>query len=115
MRDIYLPRASTRRNSWIDKAIQGCRLDAVGEVRSLGLTLMRWRDEILARHLTARSNGPTEGMTLLVKKVKRAGHGFRSFDKYRPRILLHAGGVTWGAVHPSTPRIRGGRHPHSNA
>jgi transposase len=98
----------------IDRAIEGCRLDAVGEVRSLGLTLARWRDAILARHRTGASNGPTEGLNLLVKKVKRAGHGFRSFDNYRLRILLHAGGVSWDSIYPSTPRIRG-RAPHSNA
>ena len=69
----------------LDKAIEGCRLDAVGEIRSLGGTLARWRAEILAHHRTGASNGPTEGLNLLVKKVKRAGHGFRSFANYRLR------------------------------
>ena len=60
---------------------------------SLGRTLARWRSEILNHHRTGASNGPTEGLNLLIKKVKRAGHGFRSFANYRLRILLHAGGV----------------------
>jgi hypothetical protein len=30
-----------------------------------------------------------------VKRVKLCGYGHRSFDQYRIRILLHAGGVTW--------------------
>jgi transposase len=114
VRDIYLADNVAEAGLLIDKAIEGCRLDAVGEVRSLGMTLVRWRDEILARHRTGASNGPTEGLNLLVKKVKRAGHGFRSFANYRLRILLHAGGVNWSAAYPSTPRIRG-RAPHSNA
>ena len=80
-------------------------------MRSLGGTLARWRAEILAHHTTGASNGPTEGLNLLVKKVKRAGHGFRSFANYRLRILLHAGGVSWSATRPPAPRIRT-RAPH---
>jgi Transposase len=37
----------------------------------------------LAHHTTGASNGPTEGLNLLVKKVKCARHGFRSFANYR--------------------------------
>jgi hypothetical protein len=29
-----------------------------------------------------------------VKKVKHCGHGFKTFDHHRLRVL-HAGGVTW--------------------
>jgi transposase len=51
------------------------------------------------------SNGPTEGLNLCVKKVKRCGHGFRNFELYRLRMLLHAGGVTWPS-RQQPPRIR---------
>ena len=51
--------------------------------------------EILAFHSTKScSNGPTEAVNLLVKKVKRVGHGFRNFTNYRLRLLLHCG-VIW--------------------
>jgi transposase len=66
-----------------------------------------------ARKHGGASNGPTEDLNLCVKKVKRCGHGFRSFDNYRLRVLLHTGGVTW-PTRPSPPRIRT-RAPHSNA
>ncbi|MCZ7525167.1 MAG: transposase [Acidimicrobiia bacterium] len=89
----------------LDKAITGCLTDDVDEIRSLGTTLRSWRREILAHHATGASNGPTEGLNLLVKKVKRCGHGFRTFEHYRLRVLLHAGGVTWPA-RPRPPRIR---------
>src|SRR5688572_29754157 len=59
------------------------------------------------------SNGPTEGLNLSVKQVKRCGQGFRHFEHYRLRVLLHTGGITWPA-RPSPPRIRT-RRPHSNA
>jgi hypothetical protein len=82
------------------------------EIRSLGNTLASWRSEILARHSTGASNGPTEGLNLCVKKVKRCGHGFRRFDNYRLRVLLHTGGVTW----PQRPHHHASEHaaPHSD-
>ena len=73
----------------------------------------RGATEILAHHHTGARNGPTEGLNLCVKKVKRCGHGFRSFEHYRLRVLLHAGGVTW-PERPSPPRIRT-RAPYSDA
>ena len=113
VRDVYLTDDPQVAATPLDKAIAGCRADAVAEIRSLGNTLASWRSEILAHHQTGASNGPTEGLNLLVKKVKRCGHGFTNFEHYRLRVLLHAGGVTW-PTRPSAPRIRT-RSPHSNA
>ena len=53
------------------------------------------------------SNGPTEAMNLLIKKIKRVGHGFRNFDNYRLRLLLHCG-VDWHT--PPPPRSEAGYH-----
>ena len=113
VRDIYLTDNRADAGVLIDKAIAGCADDEVPEIRSLGKTLASWRSEILAHHDTGASNGPTEGLNLCVKKVKRCGHGFRSFENYRLRVLLHAGGVTWPS-RPRPPRIRT-RAPYSNA
>ena len=113
VREVYLaddPRAAAL---LLDKAIAGCTGDVVEEIRSLGNTLSSWRTEILAHHTTGASNGPTEGLNLCVKRVKRCGHGFKRFEHYRLRVLLHAGGVTWPS-RPRPPRIRT-RPPHSNA
>jgi transposase len=112
-RDIYL--ADTWRDArlLLDKAIAGCLADDVAEIVSLGNTLKSWRAEILAHHTTGASNGPTEGLNLCVKKVKRCGHGFRSFEHYRLRVPLHTGGITW-PTRPQPPRIRT-RAPHSFA
>jgi transposase len=113
VRDIYLTDHRAEAEVLIDKAIAGCADDEVSEIRSLGHTLAAWRTEILAHHDTGASNGPTEGLNLCVKKVKRCGHGFRSFENYRLRVLLHAGGVTWPS-RPRPPRIRT-RTPYSDA
>jgi transposase len=113
VRDIYLTDDPAAAAVLVDKAIAGCADDDVEEINSLGRTLASWRSEILEHHATGASNGPTEGLNLCVKKVKRCGHGFRSFDHYRLRVLLHAGGVTW-PTRPAPPRIRT-RAPHSVA
>ncbi len=105
VRDLYLANDRADAEVLIDKTIAGCAEDDVPEVRSLGKTLGAWRTEILAHHDTGASNGPTEGLNLYVKKVKRCGHGFRSFENYRLRVLLHTGGVTW-PNRPQPPRIR---------
>lgn len=97
-----------------DHADAARRLDAllidavfsgVPELERLAKTLSTWRAELLAYFTTGgASNGPTEGLNLLIKKIKRVGHGFRNFDNYRLRLLLHCG-VTWNTP-PTTP-IRG--------
>ena len=84
----------------------------VPELVRLAKTISMWETEILAFHTTGGlSNGPTEGINLLIKKIKRVGHGFRNFDNYRLRLLLHAG-VDWHT--PPTARLRG-RPPRSAA
>ena len=81
----------------------------VAEPSRLARTVRAWEAEILAFHSTMGcSNGPTEAVNLLVKKVKRVGHGFRSFANYRLRLLLHCG-VKWQT--PQTARLRD-RSPH---
>ena len=113
VRDVYLAETRKEAHDLLAVAIYRCDIDPVPEVRALGKTLARWFPEILARFDTGASNGPTEGLNLCVKKVKRCGHGFRSFENYRLRVLLHAGGVTWPR-RPCPPRIRT-RTPYSDA
>jgi transposase len=81
--------------------------DGVGvpELSRLARTVRAWEAEILAWHATGGcSNGPTEAVNLLIKKVKRVGHGFRNFANYRLRLLLHCG-VRWQTHR--TARLRG--------
>jgi hypothetical protein len=66
-----------------------------------------WEVEILTFHATnGCSNGPAEAVNLLIKKVKRVGHGFRNFANYRLRLLLHCG-VRWQTHQTASLR---GRH-----
>ena len=43
------------------------------EVRQLGRTLRKWRDQIMAWHTAHVSNGPTETVNNLMKRIKRIG------------------------------------------
>lgn len=74
------------------------------EVRSLGRTLLRWRDPIAAWHEAHVSNGPTEAANNLIKRVKRAAFGFTSFRNYRIRALLYAGKPNWSLLATINPQ-----------
>ncbi len=72
-----------------------CADAEVPELVRLATTIDSWREEFLAYFDTGGvSNGPTEAMNLLIKKIKRVGHGFRNVHNYRLRLLLHCG-VDW--------------------
>ncbi len=74
------------------------------EVNSLGRTLTRWHDQIVAWHRARATNGPAEAINNLVKRVKRVAFGFRSFRNYRVRSLLYTGRPNWGLLATITPR-----------
>jgi transposase len=113
VRDVYLAQNRPDAEVLLAMAIVRCDTSPVPEICALGATLAKWHPEILARFDTAASNGPTEGLNLCIKRVKRAGHGFRNFEHYRLRVLLHAGGVTWPQP-PAPPCIRN-HAPYSDA
>jgi transposase len=82
-----------------------CADAAIPELTRLARTIDSWRTELLAYFDTGGvSNGPTEAINLLIKKIKRVGHGFRNFANYRLRLLLHCG-TDWDTLR-ATP-IRG--------
>ena len=65
------------------------------EIQRLGRTIRRWFDKLCNYHLAKVSNGPTEALNNLVKRIKRIGFGFRNFKNYRIRALLYAGKPNW--------------------
>lgn len=73
------------------------------EVRQLGRTITKWRNEIAAWHRSHVSNGPTEAANNLIKRVKRVAFGFTSFRNYRIRSLLYAGRPNWNLLATITP------------
>jgi len=65
------------------------------EVQKLGRTIRQWFDKLCNYHLARVSNGPTESLNNLIKRIKRIGFGFRNFRNYRIRALLYAGRPNW--------------------
>jgi transposase len=73
------------------------------EVRSLGRTQHRWRSAITAWHACHLSNGPTEAMNNLIKRIKRIAFGFTNLRNYRIRALFYAGKPDWSLLSSITP------------
>ena len=74
------------------------------QVRSLGRTIVRWRNQIVAWHRARVSNGPTEAVNNLVKRIKRVAFGISNFRNYRIRPSLYAGKPNWDLLATLTPR-----------
>jgi transposase len=109
LRAIYASDGRTAARAVLERFYRWADGVGVPELSRLARTVRAWEGEILAWHATKGcSNGPTEAVNLLIKKVKRVGHGFRSFANYRLRLLLYCG-VRWQTS--QTARLRG-RAPH---
>jgi transposase len=105
LRELYAHADEATAREWIDHLIVDMAdRDQPIEVRSLGRTLRRWKDQIVAWHRSHVSNGPTEAANNLVKRVKRAAFGFTSFRNFRVRALLYAGKPRWHLLETITPR-----------
>lgn len=68
------------------------------EIQRLGRTIITWRSQIAAWHRSRVSNGPTEAVNNLVKRVKRVAFGMTNFRNYRLRSLLYAGRPNWSLL-----------------
>ena len=96
LRDFYRERDPDQARAILTELIAHCHRPAMpAELRKLGETLKRWFDKICNYHLARVSNGPTEALNNLIKRIKRIGFGFRNFDNYRIRALLYAGKPNW--------------------
>jgi transposase len=104
LREVYATRSLRTARRRLERFYAHCRDAQVVELDRLAATVRRWQHQILGWHRTGLSNGPTEAMNLLIKKIKRVGHGFRNLENYRLRLLLHCG-VEWHT--PPVATIRG--------
>jgi transposase len=105
VRELYTVPDYELAEQWIDELIRDMNDPSWPlEVRSLGRTLKRWRNQIIAWHRAHFTNGPTEAVNNLIKRVKRVAFGFRRFRNYRVRALLYAGKPNWDLLATVTPR-----------
>ena len=109
LRAVYAAADLAAARAALERFYRWCDGVQILELSRLARTVRAWQTEILAWHLTAGcSNGPTEAVNLLIKQVKRVGHGFRNFANYRPRLLLHCG-VRWQTHQTASLRGRSPR------
>lgn len=64
-------------------------------LRSLAKTLTSWMQPILAMWRFSKSNSITEGFHNKMEMMSRRAYGFRNFENYRLRVLVHCG---WDGV-----------------
>jgi transposase len=96
LRDFYQQPDPTQAHQILNDLRHHCQQPAMPpEIGKLGRTLNRWFTKIMNYHLARVSNGPTEALNNLIKRIKRIGFGFRNFDNYRIRVLLYAGKPNW--------------------
>ncbi len=96
LRDFYLLDNIDDAREHLDALVSHCtRREMSPEIQRLGRTLRRWFEKLCNWHESRVSNGPTEGLNNLIKRVKRIGFGFTNFGNYRVRALLYAGKPNW--------------------
>ena len=104
VRQIYDHTNVELAEAWVDELVRDFTdREMPIEVRRLGRTIARWHDQIVAWHRSHVSNGPTEAVNNLVKRVKRVAFGMRNFHHYRIRALLYAGRPNWNLLPDLTP------------
>ncbi len=64
-------------------------------LRTLAKTLKSWMGPILAMWRFSKTNGITEGFHNKMEMMSRRAYGFRNFENYRLRVLVHCG---WDGV-----------------
>ena len=105
VRSIYDHHDVDTARVWVDEIVADfADTSCPPEVRRLGRTIKTWRDEIVAWHQAHLSNGPTEAINNLTKRIKRVAFGFRRFRHFRVRALLYAGRPNWDLLATITPR-----------
>jgi transposase len=96
LRDFYAASTPAKARTMLEELLDHCLKPSMpAEVRKLGRTIKRWFEKICNYHLARVSNGPTEALNNLIKRIKRIGFGFRNFENYRIRALLYAGRPNW--------------------
>ncbi len=96
LRDFYRCSGLDEARQMLSELVEHCVRRAMPpEIQRLGRTIRTWFDKIANFHIARVSNGPTEGLNNLIKRIKRIGFGFRNFENYRIRALLYAGRPNW--------------------
>jgi transposase len=84
LRDFYATYDPDEARQLLEELQRHCVKRAMPlEVQRLGRTIHRWFEKIANFYLARVTNGPTESLNNLIKRIKRIGFGFRNFKNYR--------------------------------
>jgi len=104
VRQIYEHIDTNLAVEWVDELIDSFTDEAMPpEVRRLGRTIRKWHQQIAAWHASRVSNGPTEAVNNLAKRIKRVAFGLTNFAHHRIRCLLYARKPNWALLDTITP------------
>ena len=79
LREFYRTFEFTEARAMLKELMDHClRRTMPPEIQKLGRTIRTWFDKICNFHLARVSNGPTEAINNLIKRIKRVGFGFRT-------------------------------------
>ena len=69
------------------------------EIQRLDRTIARWASQIVAWHHSAVTNGPTEALNNLIKRIKRTAFGSRNFRQLPNQSIALRRETQLGASH----------------
>lgn len=90
-RDWYLAEGPVQAQAGLQSWYAEVEQAGLREFAGLALTVKDWEEGLLAHFATGATNAATEGITNLVKVVKRQGFGYRNFENFRLRVLYRCG------------------------
>ena len=90
-RDWYLAAGPEEARTGLERWYREVEQAGIGEFAELARTVRAWESGLLAHFDSGATNGPTEGITNLIKVVKRQGFGYRNFENFRLRVLYRCG------------------------
>jgi transposase len=73
------------------KMIEELKSTSNESLRVLGETLENWKEEIARMWRFTKTNSITEGLHTKMEMLSRRAFGFKSFENYRIRVLVHCG------------------------
>ena len=73
------------------KMIEELKNTSIESLRTLGFTLESWKEEIARMWRFTKTNSITEGLHNKMEMLSRRAFGFKSFENYRIRVLVHCG------------------------
>lgn len=90
-RDWYLAASPEQARARLGRWYRQVERSGLPEFSELTRTVAAWEPELLAHFDSGATNGATEGITNLIKVVKRQGFGYRNFENFRLRVLYRCG------------------------